>query len=141
MKSQINIRASDLLQRQLDGLTTQLGTSITETVSIAIDRMYQQEIGTVTAQTRRQQLISKIASIAYYYHMTESDLATANKVGWNIDIRFSDGQYTNENSWSRVEDIHLDASELDEVGRIVAAFEKYPNRNPEQIVKEVRAAN
>lgn len=44
MKSQVNIRASALLQRQLDELTDKLGTSITETVSIAIDRMYQQEI-------------------------------------------------------------------------------------------------
>lgn len=44
MKSQINIRASELLQRQLAELTDKLGTSITETVSIAIDRMHQQEI-------------------------------------------------------------------------------------------------
>lgn len=44
MKNQINIRASELLKRQLDELTEQLGTSITETVSLAIDRMYQQEI-------------------------------------------------------------------------------------------------
>lgn len=47
MKGQINIRASVLLQRQLDELTDKLGTSITETVSIAIDRMYQQEIKTM----------------------------------------------------------------------------------------------
>lgn len=49
MKSQVNIRASALLQRQLDELTAHLGTSITETVSIAIDRMYQQEIKTMNA--------------------------------------------------------------------------------------------
>ena len=47
MKSQINIRASALLQNQLDALTETLGTSITETISIAIDRMYQQEIKTM----------------------------------------------------------------------------------------------
>lgn len=47
MKSQINIRASALLKKQLDALTEALGTSITETVSIAIDRMYQQEIKTM----------------------------------------------------------------------------------------------
>lgn len=46
MKSQVNIRASALLQRQLEELTTHLGTSITETISLAIDRMYQQEINT-----------------------------------------------------------------------------------------------
>lgn len=50
MKSQINIRASALLISQLDELTEQLGTSITETISIAIDRMYQQEIKTMSSQ-------------------------------------------------------------------------------------------
>lgn len=98
-------------------------------------------IETMTTETHRQQLMSKIAATIYGYRMSEDDIANANKAGWNIDIRFSDGQYTSENSWSRVENVHLDSEELAEVGRIVAAFEKYPNRNPEQLVKEVRAAN
>lgn len=51
MKSQINIRASALLQRQLDELTAHLGTSITETVSIAIDRLHQQEIKNMNSYT------------------------------------------------------------------------------------------
>lgn len=51
MKSQINVRASALLQKQLDALTETLGTSITETISIAIDRMYQQEIKTMNANS------------------------------------------------------------------------------------------
>jgi len=44
MKHQINIRASDMTMRQLGALTAQCGTSITETVSLAIDRMYRGEI-------------------------------------------------------------------------------------------------
>lgn len=51
MKSQINIRASVLTTRQLERLTEVLGTSITETVSIAIDRMYQQETQTMKTYT------------------------------------------------------------------------------------------
>lgn len=64
MKSQINIRASALLQKQLDSLTAQLGTSITETVSIAIDRMYQQEIKTMTTET---ELVYRIPTNEDYY--------------------------------------------------------------------------
>jgi hypothetical protein len=50
VKSQINIRASALLQRQLNELTERLGTSITEIVSLAIDRMYHQEIKTMNTE-------------------------------------------------------------------------------------------
>lgn len=62
MKSQINIRASALLVSQLDELTERLGTSITETVSLAIDRMYIQEIesmNTKQAATRIVRIDSK----------------------------------------------------------------------------------
>mgnify|MGYP001564126867 CR=1 FL=1 len=42
-KAQINFRASDLTGRQLETLTALWGTSQTETISVAIDRIYQQE--------------------------------------------------------------------------------------------------
>ena len=49
MKSQINIRASALTQRQLAELTAHLGTSITETITLAISNLYQQETKTMTS--------------------------------------------------------------------------------------------
>jgi uracil phosphoribosyltransferase len=48
MKQQINFRASDLTSRQLDALMQHWGTSQTETLTVVIDRIYQQEIPTMT---------------------------------------------------------------------------------------------
>lgn len=83
MKGQINIRASEQLQKQLDALTQKLGTSITETISIALDRMYQQEnsiMGTrpnseifaahnYTVSETRQSRFDKDANITVETHM------------------------------------------------------------------------
>jgi hypothetical protein len=44
MKSQINIRASQLTRRQLEELIENTGMTQTEIVSTAIDRMYREEI-------------------------------------------------------------------------------------------------
>jgi len=44
-KTQINFRASDLTREQLDWLQERWGTSQTETVTVAIDRVYQAERG------------------------------------------------------------------------------------------------
>lgn len=49
MKQQINFRASDLTASQLDALMQHWGTSQTETLTVVIDRMYQQEQRTMSA--------------------------------------------------------------------------------------------
>ena len=43
MKQQINFRASDLTTQQLEQLMDRWGTSQTETLTVVIDRIYQQE--------------------------------------------------------------------------------------------------
>lgn len=43
MKTQINIRASTLTERQLASLAARWGTTITETVTVLIDRAYREE--------------------------------------------------------------------------------------------------
>jgi predicted transcriptional regulator len=90
-------------------------------------------------ETRRQQVIGKIADTIFGHHMSDEDIVNANKAGWTIDIRFSDGQYTSENSWSRIENIHLEPDELAEAKQIAVAFEKNPWRDGAQIAREVRA--
>ena len=52
MKRQINFRASDLTARQLSELAARWGTSQTETVTVCIDRAWQQE----------QELASRLAA-------------------------------------------------------------------------------
>jgi hypothetical protein len=51
MKQQINFRASDLTARQLEALMQLWGTSQTETLTVVIDRMYQQETRIMTTET------------------------------------------------------------------------------------------
>lgn len=43
MKKQINIRVSDLTEQQLDALAARWGTSITETITVLVDRAYREE--------------------------------------------------------------------------------------------------
>ena len=47
-KSQLNARVSDLTRRQIDELGERWGTTQTETLTVIIDRMYQQEIKTMS---------------------------------------------------------------------------------------------
>ena len=56
MKSQINIRVSDMTRRQLDQLTARMGTSITETITIAIDRLAKQELPMNTTFDTKQEI-------------------------------------------------------------------------------------
>lgn len=42
-KQQLNVRVSDLTRHQLDKLSANWGTTQTETLTVVIDRMYQQE--------------------------------------------------------------------------------------------------
>jgi hypothetical protein len=51
-KEQINFRASVLTTQQLKELASMWGTSQTETITVAIDRIYRQE---VESQTRKGQ--------------------------------------------------------------------------------------
>lgn len=51
MKQQINFRASDLTAQQLDWLMSRWGTSQTETLTVVVDRIYQQEIVNMTTET------------------------------------------------------------------------------------------
>jgi hypothetical protein len=64
MKHQINFRASDLTIRQLEALMRSWGTSQTETLTVVIDRIYQQEIATMTTitATSQQDAIDKLAA-------------------------------------------------------------------------------
>lgn len=50
-KQQVNARISDLTRRQLDELGKRWGTTQTETLTVIIDRMYQQETQTMTSNT------------------------------------------------------------------------------------------
>lgn len=50
MKAQINFRASELTEHQLSALEIRWGTSRTETLTVIIDRAYQQEM---TMDTQR----------------------------------------------------------------------------------------
>jgi hypothetical protein len=43
-KSQLNARVSDLTRRQLEELSERWGTSLTETLTVIIDRTYRLEI-------------------------------------------------------------------------------------------------
>lgn len=52
MKKQINFRASDLTARQLEELAQLWGTSQTETITVAIDRVYRQEMAGKTKKKR-----------------------------------------------------------------------------------------
>ena len=45
MKQQINFRVSDLAAHELDWLMTRWGISQTETITVALDRVYRQEAG------------------------------------------------------------------------------------------------
>ncbi len=63
-KRQLNLRVSDITRRQLDQLIIRLGTSITETITIAIDRLYQQETQTMTRPTYDETL--KMATAVYH---------------------------------------------------------------------------
>lgn len=47
-KEQLNARISALTRRQLDELEKRWGTTQTETLTVIIDRMYRQEIGTMS---------------------------------------------------------------------------------------------
>lgn len=47
-KAQLNIRASALTIEQLDWLSQKWSASRTETLTVAIDRIYRQERGTAT---------------------------------------------------------------------------------------------
>lgn len=91
MKSQINIRASDLLQRQLDELTAHLGTSITETVSIAIDRLYQQENLQVNASLTLEQKQAAIAIRNVRDYAATNDTTEAD-AAMEFDVATSDLQ-------------------------------------------------
>lgn len=51
MKQQINFRASELTAQQLESLMSIWGTSQTETLTVVIDRIYQQEKRTMTTKT------------------------------------------------------------------------------------------
>jgi hypothetical protein len=57
MKQQINFRASDLTARQLDALMQSWGTSQTETLTVVIDRIYQQEIAAMTTATAQRTVV------------------------------------------------------------------------------------
>lgn len=53
-KKQISLRISDLTNSQINRLTTELGMSQTELISVAVDRMYQTEVAmteTIQVQT------------------------------------------------------------------------------------------
>lgn len=56
MKQQINFRASDLTARQLDWLMQRWGTSQTETMTVVIDRIFQQENKTMNIRTQQDSL-------------------------------------------------------------------------------------
>ena len=52
MKKQVNIRCSELTSQQLDQLMEWWGTSKTETITLIIDRLYQEEL------SKRKELVS-----------------------------------------------------------------------------------
>jgi len=56
MKQQINFRASDLTAHQIESLMSKWGTSQTETLTVVIDRIYQQEGIDDQANTRKLQI-------------------------------------------------------------------------------------
>lgn len=72
---------------------------------------------------RRQHKIEKIADIIVGHRLTDDDIERANLAGWTIDVRFRDEEYVDQNSWSRVSDIHLDADELAQAKHIAAKLE------------------
>lgn len=116
-KEQLNARVSNLTRRQLDELSERWGTTQTETLTVIIDRMYQQETKAMK-YSRRQHLIQAIA-FQIDFILDQPELIEAkNKAGFAVDVRWQDGEYVSENEWTRVSDIHLSPDELEQAKQI-----------------------
>lgn len=96
-KQQLNARISDLTRRQLDELIERWGTTQTETLTVIIDRMYQQETTMTTAT--HQELARKFGTVTHEgtaYTLAEvATLSNRPFAGWWGDAEDGD-EYTSE---------------------------------------------
>lgn len=76
-KEQLNARISALTRRQLDELGERWGTTQTETLTVIIDRMYQQEmriVKQIKVGTVNDLHLFAVKADGRYYPLSESDL-------------------------------------------------------------------
>jgi hypothetical protein len=98
MKQQINFRASELTARQLDWLMARWGTSQTETLTVVIDRMYQQEIDLsatlAQAQDVAREALAMLKSVNDDRQKCAEELASYKRQAAYINsVIDSDGKY------------------------------------------------
>lgn len=94
-KKQMHIRASAITQRQISELAEQWGTTITDVITIAVDRLYREEHAMDrTAEVNRiRELAGNIAANlgeGTAEELVEYALSDEGRESWGIDIDLDD---------------------------------------------------
>lgn len=129
-RQQVNFRASDLTLRQLDGLSKWWGTDRTESITVAVDRIYQQEAKVRENQSMTDLLNGKIQPLTnypttgrtWYYQNQDEPLTDIGRVPWKpgmhvlrrpngslVAIPGSSLRAENEAKWTNVFETLLDS--------------------------------